>query len=162
IFTTAILLAWRNLKLGRGDTRGASRLTLFVLGCLMLGWLCKASHHAAPGHYEQMLVALGEALCTAGAFGVLYLALEPYLRRGWPPAFAGGPRLVGGGLRDPMVAGQCLIGASMGVAVAILFYAQNVIVEPASSIQYGPVTQSLDWLMGVRQIVADIAIRTPY
>jgi serine/threonine protein kinase len=161
VFATAILLAWRNTRLGRGDTRGAGRLTLFVLACIMLAWLCRASHHAVPGHYDQMLVAVGDALCTAGAFGVLYLALEPYLRRSWPHALIGWTRLISSGLRDPMAAGQCLIGAAMGVAGTILFYTQNMLIEPAGSIQFGPVTQSLDWLMGVRQIVANITFLVP-
>src|SRR5262249_60416876 len=118
--------------------------------CLMLAWVCQASHHAVPGHYDQMLVALGGALCTAGAFGVLYLALEPYLRRSWPHALIGWTRLISGGLRDPLVAGPGLMRAGAGVVTAILFYMQDMLLEPARSIQVGPNTQATDWCSGVR------------
>ena len=40
----AAFLAWRNIRLGRGDTRGALRLAAFVLFLAMLWWLCDASH----------------------------------------------------------------------------------------------------------------------
>ena len=35
----ASLLAWKNLRLGRGDRRGALRLALFIFALQMLGWL---------------------------------------------------------------------------------------------------------------------------
>jgi hypothetical protein len=40
----AAFLAWRNIRLGRGDTCGAFRLAAFVLSMSMLAWLCSASH----------------------------------------------------------------------------------------------------------------------
>jgi hypothetical protein len=46
--------------------------------------------------------------------------------------------------------------------MAILFYVQNMLVEPAGSIQFGAVRQSLDWLMGGRQIAAGMALLIPF
>src|SRR5262249_20659253 len=152
----------RNLKLGRGDTQGATRLALFVLASTMLDWLLRAKHHVAPAEYDRALLALGDSLCTAGAFGVLYLALEPYVRRRWPQLLIGWTRLVTNGLRDPMAAGQCLIGIAMGMASSVLFYLQYLLLEPKGSVQYGAVAFSLDWLMGVRHMLAKIAVTVPY
>ena len=40
----AVLLAWWNLRLGRGDRRGAFRLAFFVFVANMLIWVLAASH----------------------------------------------------------------------------------------------------------------------
>jgi hypothetical protein len=89
IFASAVLVARRNLRLGRGDARRARTLAVFVLGCTFVEWLCLVSHNAAPAEYNRIFRALGEALVTACAFGVLYLALEPYVRRRNPEHLVG-------------------------------------------------------------------------
>src|SRR5204863_9530792 len=109
-----------------------------------------------------LLTALGDSLCTAGAFGVLYLALEPYVRRRWPHALIGWSRLLGDGLRDPLVAGHSLIGIAMALTSSLLWYAQNLLLEEPGSIQYGPITLSLNWLMDARHMVSKLAVEAPY
>ena len=54
----AAFLAWRNIRLGRGDTRGASRLAAFVLYLDMLAWLCGASHVPTPHEFVSFLRTL--------------------------------------------------------------------------------------------------------
>ena len=51
----AAFLAWRNIRLGRGDTRGALRLAAFVLFLDMLLWLCGASHVPTPHEFESFI-----------------------------------------------------------------------------------------------------------
>ena len=51
----AVFLAWRNIRLQRGDTRGASRLAGFILFLDMLLWVCGASHVPTPHELGQLL-----------------------------------------------------------------------------------------------------------
>ncbi|HKV33922.1 MAG TPA: serine/threonine-protein kinase, partial [Pyrinomonadaceae bacterium] len=47
VMVGSALLALRNLKLGRGDRRGAFRLAAFLLGVFFLNWLSSAHHVSA-------------------------------------------------------------------------------------------------------------------
>jgi len=79
-----VVLARRNVRLGRGDRRGAFRLALFVFLAFMFLWVIGANH--VPTLYEIGLVvmAVSWALFVAGLVWVVYVALEPYVRRHWP------------------------------------------------------------------------------
>ena len=119
----AALLAWRNLRLGRGDRRGAFRLALFIFTMKLLHWLFFA-HHVPTAYefYGLFLVGLQSATYTAFFVGLLYLALEPFLRRRRPEWLISWSRLLAGDLRDPLVGRDILIGSVLGVCMMIGFY----------------------------------------
>jgi len=52
--------------------------------------------------------------------GLLYVALEPSVRRHWPYALVAWNRLLAGRWRDPLVGRDVLVGAIAGSAVALL------------------------------------------
>jgi hypothetical protein len=119
--TPALSLAWRSYRLGRGDRRGAFRLAVFVFAVLMLEWLCTANHVPNIAEFEGFVVAVGGALLGAGFFWMVYMALEPYVRRRWPQSMTAWSRLLGGAVRDSVVGGNLLIGAAFGVATSGVF-----------------------------------------
>jgi len=119
VFAVAALLAWRNFRLGRGDTRGASRLAVFMLCLSLLAWLFAAKHVPTLWEYLTITWAISAALFVAALYWVLYMALEPYVRRRWPQSLISWSRLLAGGFRDPLVGGQVLIGMAVGVALNI-------------------------------------------
>jgi hypothetical protein len=49
---------------------------------------------------------------------VLYVALEPYVRRRWPTTIISWTRLLAGRLRDPVVGGHVLVGILYGVLLS--------------------------------------------
>ena len=114
----AVFLAWRNIRLKRGDTRGASRLAAFTLFLDMLLWLCGASHVPTPHEVDSFFRSLSWALLRAGICWIVYVAIEPYVRRRWPQIMITWSRLLGGGVRDPLVGGHLLIGGAFGVGLA--------------------------------------------
>ena len=117
----AAFLAWRNIRLGRGDTRGASRLAAFVLSLQMLVWLCGASHVPTAHEFVEFLRSTEPwRFAAAGRAWIFYVALEPYVRRRWPQIMIAWSRLLGGGVRDPLVGGHLLIGVAFGVGFAAL------------------------------------------
>lgn len=76
----AVLLARKNLRQGRGDRRGATRLSFFVLTTTMLVWIFGADH--APTVQEVtrfFFMSLGQSLVLAGLLWLVYIALEPYV-----------------------------------------------------------------------------------
>jgi predicted Ser/Thr protein kinase len=114
------LLARRNLRLGRGDRRGAFRLSLFGSTALLFGAL--RAHHVANLAAEQGLfvMLLSEAAFGAIFIWTIYIALEPHVRRLWPEMTIGWSRLIAGRVRDPLVGRDILIGALAGIVLTIV------------------------------------------
>ncbi|HEY7191740.1 MAG TPA: protein kinase [Vicinamibacterales bacterium] len=116
-----ILLARRNIVSHRADRHGALRLALFI-GCgAVFGWIVDAQHISRVDvEFGAFLDALGDA--AAGGMGVwlLYVALEPYVRRFWPDSLLGWSRLVAGHINDPRVGRDVLIGGLFGVALGLV------------------------------------------
>jgi hypothetical protein len=109
-----ILLARANLRAGRADKRGALRVAAAV----------------AISEYAVRMLVLSSPLqlvssfpvnAAATAFGmglivwVLYVALEPRIRRSWPEALIGWNRLLEGRVSDARVGSDVLAGIALRV-----------------------------------------------
>src|SRR5205085_3282156 len=109
------LLARRNLRLGRGDRRGAARVACFYFTVRLLVWLFVEHHNGLPEReFELFFLDLSGAVFTASYLWLLYVALEPFVRRRWPERIISWSRLLAGGIRDPLVGRDILIGAAFG------------------------------------------------
>jgi hypothetical protein len=115
----AALIARRNLRLGRSDRRGAMRLAAFVFSCSMIAWAIEASHVASDSEFDLLVMGLSFSLFFAGLCWLLYVALEPLIRRRWPDSLIAWTRLLSGRLSDPLVGRVLLAGALLGVFAAI-------------------------------------------
>jgi Protein kinase domain/zinc-ribbon domain len=113
------LIARRNLRLNRSDRRGATRLAAFVFVCSMLTWAFLTSHVASDSELALLLLGASIALFLAGVCWLLYVALEPLIRRRWPDSLIAWTRLLSGRLSDPLVGRSLLAGALLGVFAAI-------------------------------------------
>jgi hypothetical protein len=71
-------------------------------------------------------------LLRAGFLWLFYVALEPYIRRRWPQSIISWSRLLGGGLRDPLVGTHMLYGVALGIGLALLFAAEELLSQPRS------------------------------
>jgi serine/threonine-protein kinase len=123
VFFVAILggtlLAWRNLRLGRGDRKGAFRLAAFIFAVFILGWVFSAHHVATEEEASNFVAEVRETLFVACVFWVIYLAFEPFVRRRWPGRIVSWSRLLAGNFRDPLVGRDILIGAVFGVGIIL-------------------------------------------
>lgn len=115
----SVMLAFRNLRLGRGDRRGAFRLALFIFGLQMVFYLLDAHHTWTLDEFSLFIEHMKSALFQAVFLWVLYVALEPYVRRRLPEGIIGWTRLLAGDFRDPLVGRDMLIGSVLGVALII-------------------------------------------
>ena len=91
-----VFLARLNHRRGRGDRAGAFRLACFMFAVEMVLWLCRS--HLVPGveTFGLFVIAVSTALFISGLTWILYLALEPYVRRYWPQSIISWSRLVSG------------------------------------------------------------------
>jgi serine/threonine-protein kinase len=137
LFTSTILLAWRNLSLARGDLRGAARLGTFYAALLMLSWLFNPHHDASVSElFFETLDMIGSSLFLGAITAAAYIALEPHVRRRWPQSMVTWSRLLNGQIRDPLVGSHLLIGITLLTGaglfnVASSFYGARSGVLPA-------------------------------
>jgi hypothetical protein len=113
-------LAWRNLRHGRADRRGALRLgvVMMVLGFGVQGALAVLSTPAARDQiFGFTFDMLKWTLLLAAVASLLYLALEPEIRRRRPRAAVAWARLLRGSFRDPLVGRELLIGMACGASL---------------------------------------------
>ena len=119
LFVAAAILAWRNYKLGRADSRGALRLGAFVIATVLLLVFARPIPGAFGAFVELFDSNFAHALYI-GLYVVLsYLALEPFVRKRWPRALVSWSRLLAGGIRDPMVGREVLLGAFAILAAVV-------------------------------------------
>ena len=118
IFAGAGVLARYNLRLGRGDRKGAKRLAIVVVCLSLLSGMLRAHHvPIAIAELEWLLFTTGLALLWGGFVWLMYISLEPHLRRVWPRALISWTRLLSGQVRDPLVGRDVLIGMFVGVTL---------------------------------------------
>ena len=143
----SVFLARRNYRQGRGDRAGALRLA-GVMFLLEMGlWLCRC-HFATIGDTIGLFVsAVSTALFTSGVTWMLYLAVEPWVRRHWPTTMISWSRLLSGHGRDPLVGRDILFGVVLGVVWILIFQIRYI---PMMRMGAAPVLFSTDALMGGR------------
>jgi len=147
----AALLARRNTRLKRSDSRGAMRLAGFVFSIYMLQYVFAMYHIPNSDELDLLADAMSEALFKAGLVWILYLAIEPFVRRRWPRTIVSWSRVLGGKLRDPLVGGDILIGVAFGLLWLLLFQVMFLIRQNLGGL---PQAGGLDVLSASRYIVS--------
>jgi serine/threonine-protein kinase len=123
IMAIAGLMARRNTKLNRSDSRGAMRLAGFIFLLRMARALLIMDHVPSLTEFNLIVAAMSEELLVAALVWVLYLALEPIVRRRWPQTIVSWSRVLAGKLRDPLAGGDILIGVACGLFWVLVFEA---------------------------------------
>jgi serine/threonine protein kinase len=117
----AVSLARKNYRQGRGDRAGAFRLAS-VMFTLEIGlWLCRAHLLAIGETFGLLVIAVSTGLFVSGVTWLLYLAVEPWIRRHWPQTIISWSRLLSGQVRDPLVGRDLLFGVALGVVWILIF-----------------------------------------
>jgi len=119
VIVVGSVLAWRNLRLGRGDRRGAFRLAI-AFGAVRMLWLLAAEHLPSGNEIEIITQHFAYAAYRVCLIWIFYIALEPYARRLWPHILTSWVRLLNGQLRDPLVGRDVLVGTVMGAATHLI------------------------------------------
>ncbi len=154
IFISLLLIvagAWSyvNLRQGRADRRGGLRVASFMALLLTAAWV--VDKHVSQGAIEQgrFFARAGGALFIAFAMYILYLGLEPFVRRLWPSMLVTWTRVLSGRLRDPLVGRDALVGVAAG-AVLMLLYLEPFWMAGLTGKPPMPLQNDLSPLLGVR------------
>jgi len=148
LLSAVVFVARRNYRQGRGDRAGALRLAS-VMFVLEIGlWLCR-SHFAAFGDALGLfIIAVSTALFLSGVVWLLYLAVEPWVRRHWPKTIISWSRLLSGQVRDPLVGRDILFGVILGIVWILVFQIRYI---PMMRLGAAPGLGSTAALMGGRE-----------
>jgi hypothetical protein len=153
MLAAAVLLARRNLVAGRADRKGAFRLSvvLFFAGGLQEAL---AADSLVDAISFQMFPILGFYFWMAGIVFVLYVALEPLVRRCWPQTLISWSRLLSGHWLDARVGRDVVIGLALGTLPVVIRLA-GYLLSP----------EELDWsvrlsgVLGSRYVAAGLLDR---
>jgi serine/threonine-protein kinase len=121
LLAAAAFLARRHLRSGRGDRRGSFRVALATFALGAANWVLGAHHvRSGDGEVGIFIGGLAIVLFYSAVVWLLYVALEPFVRRLWPHALISWTRLLGGGPKDALVARDILVGLAAGSVLADL------------------------------------------
>jgi serine/threonine protein kinase len=154
-----IRLARQNVKAGRSDRRGAFRVSVFVF---VLNWIAGVlfAHHTVNSHEAILLFMITAlSLLIAASVWVLYVALEPHVRRRWPNSLISWSRVLSGQLRDTIVGRDILLGISAGLVWAIILRSAQLLPPLLGKPPLAPVVlEDYIELVGLHYTVADILL----
>ena len=153
----AVLLARRNLRMGRGDKRGAARLAYFSSVLLAVAWVFGEHHVATFWELYLLIKFVSWALFVAGLLWLLYIALEPWVRRRWPKVLVGWSRMLAGNFRDPLVGRDLLVGCAVGSMTGLVGSLRNPLASWLGFPQSQPRVIPLDVFLGARAIIKTVA-----
>jgi serine/threonine-protein kinase len=154
MFVAAGLIARHNWRKGRGDRRGAVQLAVFVSLAAVGVWLLDNKHVADPS-LEMTRFFVGQPLWAAGLLWLLYLAVEPYVRRFWPSTLVSWSRLMARQWRDPLVGRDILLGVALGLAVHALDLASTY-AGARLGYAWTPSVPDLEELLGTTMVMARV------
>ena len=143
-------VAYWNVRRGRGDTRGALRVAAFMTVLLSAVWVVSPHIGDVGQEQERLFARIAFALFIGGAMYILYLGLEPFVRRAWPGMLVGWTRFVGGRIRDPIVGHDVLIGVACGAALALVTIARWVVPPMLGLSEPQPHITDFSPLFGIR------------
>ncbi|HTA71850.1 MAG TPA: serine/threonine-protein kinase [Bryobacteraceae bacterium] len=121
-------LAHQSLKQGRGDREGAWRLATWIGGVQVALWICRGHFAASMGTFGMAILAI----CTAIFYGftvyIMYIALEPHVRRRWPQTLISWTAILTRHWRDPIVGRDVLVGLAAGIGVPVVVQTVDALV----------------------------------
>src|SRR5450631_603108 len=153
------LLARRNYRHGRGDRESALRLAGLMFAIEMVLWLCRSHFAAGFQTFGYLMLAIAAGLLWGGMMWMLYLAIEPWIRRNWPQAIISWSRLISGQWRDPVVGRDILFGAAFGTLWILIF---EVAYIPLARMGASPPLSAAAYLLGGRHALGQVLLQVPF
>jgi len=146
----AVWLARRNYLQQKTDPKSAVRLGLVIFALQMLVWLFGGHFVPSLDTFGLFVLAASGAVFLAVLFYIVYLAIEPFVRRHWPHAIISSTRLMSGRIRDPLVGRDTLYGVILGVVWTLIFTVVGLLLNHIGA---APGFGSTQFLLGPRQVL---------
>jgi hypothetical protein len=157
-FSVGTYLARRNLRLGRGDRRGAFRFATAVFAISAAAWMFGGTHVAGSAEIGLVVMRVGWSLFLAGTVWMVYVAVEPDVRRDWPGVLIGWSRLLAGRWHDPLVGRDILVGVVFAAVGASVDHIPGTVSHVLGTAAPMPFVQSDFALMGLRGAIASFML----
>ena len=122
-----LYFARRNVREGRGDSKGALRVSTAVAIAAMMAWALHTHYVASAEQLPLFFNGLAASLLAGFAAWGLYISLEPFVRRRKPQLLISWSRLLAGQYRDPLVGRDLLAGGCGGALLALALFIDNAI-----------------------------------
>jgi len=158
LLVSGALLARRNYRLGRGDREGALRLAVVMLVLEILLWACRSHIVAGFQTFGFLMLAISAGLLWGAVMWMLYMAIEPWIRRNWPQAIISWSRLISGQLRDAVVGRDILFGVAFGTLWIVVF---GLTFSPMARAGASPPLTATSYLVGGRHALGRILYQVP-
>jgi len=155
-----VLVVRRNIRSKRGDEIGAARLGNFLFLVYLAGWALDTHHLASSSEVGLVILGMSWAFVISTFARLLYFGLEPFVRRRDPHTLIGWMRLIGGKVRDPLVARDVLIGITYGVLLGIFEYSDDILLPLFGGLPPKPGTPQFSALLGVIPALSSIFLFT--
>ena len=150
----SVLLARRNIRLGRSDRRGAFRFAALFVALGVASDALQLSG-AVGTWFPVTLRNLAAQLLWGALVWIFYVALEPHVRRLWPGTLIAWSRALEGRFRDPLVGRHLLFGSLAGVGMSFLFVLPTLI-APWIGIPAPAPAGGLAYFTGSRHLGAEV------
>jgi len=152
VLISACGIAWHNFRAGKSDRRGALKMCSIV-GLGAAGARLLVAHHTATSDELGVFVdTMSITFLIGGLLWIVYLALEPWVRRRWPHTIIGWNRFAAKGIRDPLVGRDLLYGMACGLLLRPLTLTGRFFHGHSGQ----PILPPLEPLLGVRYEVAGL------
>lgn len=151
ILLGSLLLARHNLRLRRGDRTGANRVFTVMLIFAFLANMLRTAHVAGFEEIGRIIEVIAIALFLAAVVWLLYIALEPYVRRHWPQMLIAWGRLFAGRWRDPLVGRAILVA---GVLEGLVMVTHRLVQPGLIRLAGGPPPTPASWWTPPTQMAA--------
>src|SRR5579864_73700 len=99
------------------------------------------------------VMAMATSLFNGTLFWMIYLALEPYVRRHWPHSIISWSRLIDGKVRDPAVGRDVLFGVVLGTLWTTISETGTALGRVFAGAE--PAFHNTDYLNGMRNTLAE-------
>ena len=151
IIGSGLFLAYRNHSRGKSDRQGALRLAAIIFALELSVCLFRSHFVLTFDTIGILIFAVSTGLFVSAFIWILYLALEPYVRRHWPQMIISWTRLISGRFRDPLVGRDLLYGTLLGVCWLFVFEVGSFFLIRAGD---RPMLANSEFLQGFRESVA--------
>ncbi len=158
LYFGAVRLARANYRQGRADREGAFRLAVVMFALEILLWFCRGHMLAGIETLGLLIIAVSTALFVSGTTWMLYLALEPWVRRRWPQTIISWSRLLSGQFRDPLVGRDILFGVILGVLWVLIIEIRYAVLAHLGG---APNLAQTDYLTGGREALGQWLSQIP-
>jgi serine/threonine-protein kinase len=153
----ACVLGWHNFRAGKADRQSATKLAVIFFATQTSYNLLAMHHTATLSEVVGFWTIIGTAMANAVLNWVLYVALEPWVRRKWPHTLVSWTRFTSRGPSDPLVGRDLLYG----IGFAALFSLGGAAAAALRGNNREPIFPPLDALAGVRAELAGFILAIP-